>query len=336
MGRCRSGAGTGCFFGKAAIHDQRTSLEGSAKTKLEPSGSYAGPPFGVADVLEIGSLSAVLTRLVFQHPLVRTLNRRAINVAEAHNFPYEENAGLIVTVYGHDEPLMPLKYFKEDRGESLSFSSMEEHEDYFDQEVPDAIGAFYDAVNLRASTLAGMLQRQEVIARGHTVDGHLVQIAHSIWSHDDYYIHPSMGDVYEAAPTGMTRKWTGVILAAPNAASSTTLLHVKPLSSDGVLPATIEQQSAPRRSKAVARVETMATSRRECFLWLTGTVQASPHERSESIESLWTMAKQKWPGTLSHRAFLDARKEAIRRSGASAWAAAGAPKKSKRLNHRAD
>jgi hypothetical protein len=295
-------------------------------------------PFTIADVLAIGSLSDALTRMVFNHSEVRALLAKATAVV-GRKGPFEEHAGLVGLVYGHDEPLLPLRYFQSNWDEvpsdSLPVARWEEEDpgvaEYFERKGPPEIDAYYDAVNLRAYALIGMLQSQQVMAFGHSIDGHLIRIAHSIWSHEDYYVHPPTGDIYEAGYGSMTKKWTGVILEAPSTTPPAALFHVKPPTFDVIPPATAEPPRAHKTpSKAIARVETTGVSYKACVAWLVEIMRASPNERTESIESLSQKARQRWPGTLSHRSFLDARADAIRATGANAWAAAGAPKKSPR------
>jgi hypothetical protein len=324
------------------LHDgeRATAAMMASQTNSEITDWLRNPPFTIADVLAVGSLSEALTRLVFSHPGVRALCAKAIAVADQQRVSFEENAGLVVLVSGHDEPLLPLRYFPKDTDEFIAPLPDPEEDpavaEYFDQSHPPEIEAYYEAVKLRASTLIEMLQGREVLALGHTADGHLMPIAHSIWSHEYYYIHPPTGDIYEAAET-MTKKWTGAILVSPSAVSSAGLLHVKPPTFDVLPSVTTELQRAPNQaSKAMVRMETSSASYKACVAWLREIMLASPKVRTESRDELLKEAKRKWPGTLSSRAFLDARNEAIRATGAIAWAAAGAPKKSQRLNRRAD
>jgi hypothetical protein len=301
-------------------------------------------PFTVADVLQEGSLSRALTRLVFKHPEVISLRRAANDATSAaQSPPLEEDAGLVGLVTGHDEPLLPLRYFPRDDYDpetSDVLSATPEAQgigDEFFGPAPPAVEAFYDAINLRARTLIEMLQDQKLAARGHTADGHLVPIAHTIWRHEDYYVHPPTGDVYEAAPRSMKKRWTGVVLEASGRPREAELFHVKPTTPDVLLPATPEpQQLASQPSKSIARVETSSASRKACVAWLTGIMRASPDVRTLSRAELWEKAQEKWPLTLSLRSFLVAREEAIRQTGANVWAAGGAPRKSQRANRRAD
>ena len=304
---------------------------GADNASLSNAASLGNLPFAIADVLALGSLSEALTRLVFRHPAVRALSAKAIAVADQQRIPFAEYGGLVCRVSGHDEPLMPLRYFEKDlddlTSERLPMASEEEDPEiakYFDREWPAEVEAYYEAVNLRAYTLVGMLQNQEVQAWGHTVDGHFVRIAHSIWNHPDYYVHPPTGDVYEAGPNTMVKIWTGVVLAEP------AQFHVKPPAFDEVRPATTDADRSPRAaSERIIRAETKSPSYKACVGWLLELMQAAPNERISRSE-LWKEAKKKWPGTLTHRQFLKARDEAIDIAKAPDWAKPGAPKKSQR------
>jgi hypothetical protein len=325
----------------------------------EPGIAPDASPFTRTDVADVGSLAAALEKLVFSHPTIQGLRERALKVAEAEQILFDEDAGLVGLVLGHEEPLLPLRYFPREDGDDLlvPVQVSEAEEDSASAEFftpwPPEIEAFYDAVNLRARTLIGFLQTEAVIGIGHTVDGHLVLIAHTIWWHEDFYIHPPTGDIYEGGADRMKKRWTGVVLRAPAAGTAgfatapeyysgprahieqratpqTGLFHVKPPVHDGILPSTIEQQRSMKSAKAIANVETSDASYKACLAWLLEIMRASPDERTESRQGLWKKAQGKWGGSLSERSFITARTEAIRISDAKAWAAAGASRKSPR------
>jgi hypothetical protein len=212
-------------------------------------------PFTVTEVLQVGSLSEALAQLVFRHPRIRNLRANALAPAEKQHIPFEEDAGLVGIVYGHDEPLLPLRYFSTEEVDlsSLPLEPLTPEEEaisakYFAGPPPE-IEAYYDAVNLHAETLFRMLQTREVVALAHTVHGDVVQIVHSIWGHEDFYIHPPTGDIYEACPGRMIKRWTGVIFSAPAALLSSDQFHVKHIPSAGLRSAATEQQSDSSRRK---------------------------------------------------------------------------------------
>jgi hypothetical protein len=329
----------------AASPAQITSDSSSATMAGPPStgvtsGTPDYPPFTIDDVIRLGSLSESLMKLVLRHPSVRKHLKNALEFSKKERFHVQEDAGLVVLATGHHEPLLPLRRFAkqyDDTPVDLPPESSEEGSDCseFSDGWPPEIALYYDAVHLRARILIEMLQKREVVGRGHTADGQLAVIAHSIWSHEDYYIHPPTGDIYEGTPFTMTKIWSAVILERPSASRSVGMFHVNSPERDGVLPRTIPVQVDPAKlRKAVARVETSAASFKACTAWLMEIMRASPTERKITKSVLWEMAQEKWPGTLSERSFLQARSEVIRASGASAWGAAGASRKSKRKSTR--
>jgi len=310
-----------------------------AKVELHPNGENSNfsdvGPYTTADVLRIGSLSESLTQLVFEHPQIRELCVVAKEVAKRERVVFEEDAGLVGMVYGHGEPLLPLRYFSPDECDfsSLPLEPPTPEEAAIDETFfgggPPEIDAYYNAVNLHALTLIRKLQNREVTGLGHTAQGDLVPIAHSIWSHEDFYVHPPTGDVFEAGYGDMAKKWTGVILVGPNGSLSGNPVHVKGMASHDVPPTTTGHENpSPKPRKALARVETSTASYRQCLNWICQIMRASPKERTETRKGLWKKAREKWPNTLSERSFISAWSEAIRTTGAITWSAAGAPKKS--------
>jgi hypothetical protein len=263
--------------------------------------AHTPPPFGASDVIALGSLSRALDQLVFGHSEVQLLCRMATALATAQQIPIEEDAGLVVQVLGYDEPLIPLRYFAHLLGrpvEALTPESAEEaaiQAEHFDAKVPPDLHAYYDAVHLRADTVIGLLQRQELVARGHTADGHLVQIAHSIWSHDEYYVHPPTGDIYEASTRAMTRRWSGVVLEPPAASSVKPLFHVEPTEHDGIRSAATENRArAPKHTKA-------ATKRK----------MESPHRKTARHASIEKAVAELWPDGVPTTMLLKTRDEMI-------------------------
>ncbi len=213
-------------------------------------------PFSAAEVLQAGSLSEALSQLVFRHPQVWKLRANVLALEQKERASFEESAGLIKPVFGHDDSFLPLKYVGKDEDLDLSSLPLEpltpEEEaisaEYFDRGPPEIV-AYYDAVNLHARTLFRTLQTREVNAFAHTVRGDLVRVAHTIWSHEDFYVHPLAGDIYEAGPGRMTKKWTGVIFSAPTGLLLSNPFHGKHMVPAGVRLAATEQQAKPVASR---------------------------------------------------------------------------------------
>jgi hypothetical protein len=197
-----------------------------------------------------------------------------------------------------------------------------------------------DIVCLRYGSLLKLLRHEELEAIGDPVRSRgSERILSSIWSHRSYYFDPNNGDVLQTNDASAAawhdirvKRWRAVMLRSSLQAKS---FHVKPLVPDRFRSPTIEPQRASTTpSKAIARVETTTTSFKACRDWLVELMRASPEERTESKQSLWNKARERWPGTLSERSFLTARAEAVGISGATAWAAAGASRKSQRKSAR--
>jgi hypothetical protein len=182
-----------------------------------------------------------------------------------------------------------------------------------------------------------------LVADGVTRDGRTVEIRRSFWERERVRLDLINGDLLEFLPDArdldeaysrptyrglMFRKrgppLTESVPLTPSASTSATF-HVNHTASDRALPATTD----PTVKKSIARVETSAAARKACRDWLLGVMRENPNDRT-SIKVLWKEAQERWAGTLSKRSFLDARTEAIRISGATAWAAAGATKKARR------
>jgi hypothetical protein len=212
-------------------------------------------PFTVVELLEMGSLSEALDHLVFRHPQVWQLRANALALSEKQGISFQEDAALVDFIAGHDEPLLPLRYFSTEEFD-LSMMPLEPstpEEEAISEKLfgtrPQEIEAYYGAVNLRALTLFRMLQAREVLAFAHTIQGDFVRIAHSIWGHEDFYVHPPTGDIYEAGPSRMIKRWTGVIFSPPTSLSSSDQFHGKHIPSAGVRPAAAEQRSKSDRQR---------------------------------------------------------------------------------------
>jgi hypothetical protein len=230
----------------------------------ESKGSFLEEPFfRKSDVLALGGLAEVLRELVFRHPDVLTLRASAERQAAEANQPLpEDDAGLVALCSGHDEPLLPMRYFETEEPdlsrvpiEPLGPEEMEAEKYFADFPCP-----YHDAVFLRARALFELLQQREVLAFGHTAQGDLGPIAHTIWSHPEFYVQPSRGDVYDAGSYPMVKQWTGVVLVDPAGAPS--MLHVKHTGHDGVRSAAVEAtpKATARRKRVATKSEVVLTA----------------------------------------------------------------------------
>jgi hypothetical protein len=212
------------------------------------------------------------------------------------------------------------------------------------------------ALAARYRMFLGLLRRGELTGHGiPAVPGHPPGIPRAIWSHDDYYFKADSGDIMEANPECedpprdfLLKRWSDVELRrAQQAVVSTTgarisgpelqqpnsdVFHVKPTSHDELRPDT--KRKPTRGRKSIEKAKTSRAAEIACTRWLAEIMSASRHERTRSNDDLWRESQQHWPRMLSKRAFERAKAAAISRTGATAWAAAGAPKKSPHQNRR--
>ena len=195
-----------------------------------------------------------------------------------------------------------------------------------------------EALKHRYGALISILRRGDLEGRGLTErSGDLDVIPRSIWSHLNFYLDGCGGDILQDGQKSvcryhiLVRRWSGVVLHRPDPSAHVfrAMFHGKPPVYDQSLsPPQEPQQAPPSQSKAVARVETKTTSFHACEAWLKAIISKSPNQRTHSNEELWAQAEKKWPQTLSHRKFDEARAAAISSTpGASAWAVGGRPKK---------
>jgi hypothetical protein len=290
--------------------------------------------FTAADVLRTRSLSQALNKLVLAHASVReTYVRAKVFSSEDDSLAQlEEHGGLIALFSGHDEPLLPLRYFEEspfDRVPPSRITEADDKADVYFADWPEEIRSYYDTVFMRAETLIEILHSGQVIGVGHTVDGSSVRIRQSIWRHPSFYVEPQTGDIYDASTNPMTRTWSGVAFEQGVAVTSQVSREADRGSMNTI---TCDPQPEPLSGlrRSVARVQTTITARKACVAWLTGLMRLSPEKSTHTNKALWAMARERWPDKLSERAFQEARAEAISLAQAPAWGAAGRPKKSPR------
>jgi hypothetical protein len=79
------------------------------------------------------------------------------------------------------------------------------------------------------------------------------------------------------------------------------------------------------------RVETKASSEKQCRAWLEGEMTASPNDPRQLRPEWLQEAKERWPD-LSERAFDRAWAASILKTGAAAWSSPGPRKRSRRIN----
>jgi hypothetical protein len=328
-----------------------TFRDGVARANGQARAADSAPEVGRADVVSAadliaaGSLSVALDRLVFAHPEVLALRAAAIAASKKNGSSFYEFANLIGPVTGLDEPVLPLRYFNE-RGGDFGYPEPEPPpsaeqvaawEEFYPAQ-PAEIDACYEGYNRRARDFFALLQGGQVAARGHVADGHLVDISQSLWSHEDYYIHCPTGDLYEAGPEQLEKRFTAVVLVPPPTTSlgrvsrehasllpSTTAPHIE-------LPAVPALAAVSKHTPSATKAEAGERARLEiyalCVDWLSVEMKRSPDVRQRPKAFWRSEAQKKW--TISNRSFGYAWDEAIRNCNAVAWSKAGPPKRAHR------
>jgi hypothetical protein len=141
------------------------------------------------------------------------------------------------------------------------------------------------------------------------------QIARLQWSRGGIFLHSQNGDLCEKVGTSTTPKYTGIMLRRAQTVEPT---HPQLMDAN--------QSVAP--SKSEARFQTVERAKAECIELFCGLMRASLKERTHSKDGLRRLARKQWPPEkLTDNAIDDARREAIRITGAVAWRYSGAPKR---------
>jgi hypothetical protein len=180
-----------------------------------------------------------------------------------------------------------------------------------------AIFAVSEVLADRIARLRDLLANGEICAFGTFVQSGLeVPIGRLQWTRSGVSIDVSKGDLCEGQDHRAVPKWTGISLRLP----------------DVPLPANqpqngIASNGADVPRKAKAQIETKENCRLECLAWLEDIMRASPNIRKFSRDELLAQAREKWANKLSERKFDEARIEAIKNAGASAWSEAGRPRR---------
>lgn len=277
-------------------------------------------PFTPEDVVAAGSFGPALERLILHHPVVENLRPAARMASQRHLCPLYEDAGLLTPCYGHDEPLLPIKVAAREKLENmLTEDELADISGVFRSRIPSEISRLYHTINLHIWWFFEYLRQQRVLVFAHTTQGDRIPINHTIWSHDAYYILPRASDIFEARPLRMIRRWVGATFEQAAASRATATQPVR----------------LPTEPKSVERAASTILAIRECVKWLSGEMEKSPHQRTATKDKFWKEASNRWTKRLSRRGFNGAWAEAIRQTGAVAWAAGGAPKKDKK-NPRTD
>jgi hypothetical protein len=277
----------------------------------------------VEEILEGKTLGEICRQYVFDDPQVSLLREQALEAGgKPANFGFEwngYNAVWPLELAGYRPPLRGLMPAK---SETLATRA--------------------DSVLIRRlGSLVELLQHKDLVC-GMSDDGRSVDIPRSVWHRKRLYLDLENSDLFEASAKETSfwetnsssgdgiegfrlRSQLHEAPAKPLFRSLMIKFHGKPILSDHVRADPIDDQ--PFRSKSVTNVERRKVDESECASWLNDIVKSSPDRRKLSNATLWKDAKSRWPN-LSERAFHRIRSQVINDTGALAWAASGAPKKS--------
>ena len=266
------------------------------------------------------SLSGVFRKFVIEDPEIASLGKRVIREDKRHVSVFREGQ--------HPGLFSDFKWPFDLTARDLALNFVDAYlsSTSSPRRASDVIENVSRVIVSRWQALRGILIGGKIIARGTFSATGVVGVIDPLqWERAGLWIDVRNGDLLEEENNKPTLRWSGLALMAPPS------LHVKPAVSDGLLPSTTEPHASTKKS--IVRVERDQATVKACIDWLVQIMRASKNERTHSKRSLWNEAQEKWRNSLSHRSFLGAWTEAIRISGAIAWGAAGAPRKS---NRRAD
>jgi len=167
-------------------------------------------PFSIDDVVATRTLAVALDRLVLNHPRIVKLRADARGVAASANFhPFDDYAGMIWPVYGHDEQMLALKHFAPKDYEPLS--DEEEYNILAKSDTPIArailkrgrrpreVERFYREIKRYAQALFDVLTNGHVDAWcDNAISRQYERISSAAWIRDEFYVLPNKGDVFEA------------------------------------------------------------------------------------------------------------------------------------------
>lgn len=191
-------------------------------------------PFSVDDVVAARTLAVALDKLVINHPQIARQRRVAKEAAEKSGWVFDDHAGLIRPVYGHEEAMLPLKRFapkdyepwSDDDVKRLNESELARLISKRHGSEPPDIRTFYHELHQYAQALFHMLTSGEVEVYCHNAHSHGYEpISTAAWIREELYVLPRTGDVFEALPMKMKLRWKAIELRA--AASSLSAVAVK-------------------------------------------------------------------------------------------------------------
>jgi hypothetical protein len=255
------------------------------------------------------SLATVFRIVVLEHPSVAAAAREVVEQTKRHASVFEQAQA--------PGPLVNYNWDLNITAEALASEFTGSIVHFWETPSPKpsiVIVHAATALATRIQRLREFLTERQLIGKGtYSQTGVTAEIGHLEWARQGTLIDVRNSDLLEVINHKLTTRWTGIWLEVVDAKATRGTVT----------------------DKAAMRVESSAAAIRECTRWLADAMNASPAERKGTKQSWWKKAKIKWPRTLSRRGFDKAWADAVSQTKASAWAAAGAPRKSNN-NQRAD
>jgi len=253
------------------------------------------------------SLTDAFRRYVLNDPEVAGLGKRVVNATKRHAGVFRD--GLFPGLTGD------FHWQLDATDESIAYNFVTQPLGV-DEWLPTPsamISAVSAALADRLQGLRQVLSAGSICASGTFARSGVVgPIDRLQWMRPGMSIDVSRGDLCEGQDFRAVALWTGLSLRLADA------------------PPPVNQSQngeATKVTKARAQVQTKEKCRLECLAWLEAMMRASRDIPSFSRDELWDEAKKKWPQKLSRRKFIEARTEAIKKTGAWAWADAGRRKR---------
>lgn len=244
------------------------------------------------------SLPEAFRIFVLQHPSVLAIAKDVLRQHPNYRQVFEE--GQTPGIYV--DYRWPLKI----EPSELAFRFVSKPIYWLDAPLPEAPQIVEQAAVIlcdRLERLRALLIEGRLLATGTFVrTGTITPIDSLQWARETIEIDVKNGDLVELVKYKPVVLWSGIRFSAA--------------------------RQMKNKSKASSRVETTGVAKHECTEWLVGLMLESPDIRPQPKSYWWKLAQSKWENRLSRRGFDAAWAEAINRTKAAAWGAAGAPRKS--------
>jgi hypothetical protein len=246
------------------------------------------------------SLADLFKKLVLEHPEVVAAGRAVIEQTRKYSAVFEEGQSV--------GPFVEYTWALDATTDGLAYAFVAPVVHWLGDPLPKPPPVIVDAaaaLAARIQLLRRLLTGGRIFAKGmYCQTGITGEIGRLQWARQDTLVDVRNSDLLQAINHKPVTIWTGIWIEVAEAIRDAAV------------------------QKARERVESSTAAINECTRWLVDVMNASPGERQGTKDSWWARAANRWPKTLSRRGFDKAWADAVRQSKASAWAAAGAPRKS--------